>query len=188
MFKKKLLTLACAAGILACGACFMPPLPHRAPVPPPLRAEMQGIETIRVEGTNVSAQRNIDPSELTNAVANSINWRSGQTGIRASVQNGAVEENAVLKIVILSERATPGMLLEKGRQLWSFQLKTSSTLTGKDGHVIWADTDGGLELTRHCPRTEAADLWKDPMIHGWLSRAVSNRLVYRMFSGFSSRE
>lgn len=32
--RKKLLPLAGVAGILACGACFLPPLPEHKPAPP----------------------------------------------------------------------------------------------------------------------------------------------------------
>jgi len=49
MVEKKLLTLAGVVGILACGACFLPPLPQHEPPPPPaLRAgaEETELETV----------------------------------------------------------------------------------------------------------------------------------------------
>lgn len=49
MLEKKLLTLASAAAIVACGACFLPPLPQHPPLPPPVRSALQSIHRVREE-------------------------------------------------------------------------------------------------------------------------------------------
>src|ERR1035438_9069294 len=97
MLEKKLLTLACAAGILACGACFLPPLPeHHRPPPLPARLALAGIQSIRVSVTNTSESHHLDPSDLALAVTKSINELTNETGVSAYDQRYAGD--AVLEI------------------------------------------------------------------------------------------
>ena len=57
MFEKKMLTLCCAIGILAFGACFLPPLPQRQPPPPPIRSGLRGLSNVEVAVANQSVAK-----------------------------------------------------------------------------------------------------------------------------------
>jgi hypothetical protein len=78
MLNKKLLTLACAAGILVCGACGM----FDRPLPPPMRLFV-GIHTVRVVVTNKSATHQIDADGVQQAIIKELNMPSNQTHMRA---------------------------------------------------------------------------------------------------------
>jgi len=184
MLEKKLLTLACAAGILACGACFLPPLPehHPPPPPPPLQIELQDIHDIRVHVTSVAEAHHLDPQELAEAVAKAINVQSWRTRLNAHADKETGDGDAVLEIAIVDEIATPGAAATNGApgNDWLFHVKTSSTLTRKDGSVLWSETDDGLRFSRRLSPQDAADVWHDPAVAHPLILAIGNRLVYRM--------
>jgi len=183
MLEKKLVTLVCAAGILACGACFLPPLPQHRPQPPQVQLDLQGVQSIRVEVTNNSASHHLDSSELAQAIANSINWRTKETGVNAHVQKEAGD--AVLAIAVLSEMATPGPILANGGTVrWTFDVKTSASLTKLNGQTIWHSSEAYSRFSRRFAATDQADVWKDPMLQSWLATSLSQRLVYRMFYVF----
>jgi hypothetical protein len=182
MLEKKLVTLLCAAGILACGACFLPPLPQRPPPPPPPHLDLQGIQSIRVEVTNNSESHHLDPSDLAQAVANSINWQGKETRVDVHVQKEACDDDAVLAIVIVNESAALGATAAKGdpNKEWLFEVKISATLTRKDGQVVWSETDSGPRFSRKLAQTDPAEVWNDPIVRNSLTLALGNRLVYRM--------
>ena len=182
MLEKKIVMLVCAAGILACGACFLPPLPQRPPPPPPPRLDLQGIQNIRVEVTNNSESHYLDSGNLAEAVANSINWRTKETGVSAHVQKEAGEGDAVLAITVLNETATPETTPKNGGATqWSFFIKTSATLTKQNGQVAWHETEAGSRFSRALAQDDPIAVWKDPSLQSGLSFALSRRMVYRMF-------
>ena len=181
MLAKKLVTLVCAAGILACGACFLPPLPQHPPPPPPRKLDLQGIQSIRVEVTNASEFHHHDPSDLAQAVANAINWRTRETGVNAHIQKEAGDGDAVLAITVLSETATPETTPESdGSTRWSFIVETSATLTKLNGQRVWHETEVNFRVNRSFAQQDPALLWKEPTLAPWLSGALSQRVVYRM--------
>lgn len=183
MLEKKLVTLVCAVGILACGACFLPPLPqHRPPPPPPPILDLQGIQSIRVEVTNNSASRHLDPSGLAQAVANAINWRTKDHGVSAHVQKEAGDGDAVLAVTVLSETATPETTAKNsGLTRWSFLVGTSASLTKLNGQRVWHETEVDSRFNRSFAQQDPGLLWNDPSVTPWLSGALSQRVVYRMF-------
>ena len=184
MLEKKLVTLMCAVGILACGGCFLPPLPeHRPPPPPqPLEIDLQGVHDIRVHVTNVSESHHLDPSELAEAVANRINEQAWRTRVNARIDKEPGYGDAVLEIAIVSENATPGTAAgnDGPGKVWFFQVKTTSTLAKLNGAVLWTESDGGPGFSRKLASQDAADVWTDPAVSHPLILAVGNRLVYRM--------
>ena len=182
MFGRKLLTLACAVGILAFGACFGT-LDRPSP-PPPLapRLDLHGIKSIEVVVKNVSESHHLDPSDLAQTVAKRINWRTEQTGVTADVPQEGRAGEGVLEIKVLRESATPIPPPSASRvQWWSIMVNTSATLTKADGHVIWRETNFSNQLSSGFTAKDVEQLWKKPALRDWLPIELSNRLVYRMF-------
>jgi len=180
MLEKKLVTLVCAAGILACGACFLPPLPQHRPQPPQVQLDLQGVQSIRVEVTNNSEPHHLDPSELAQAIANSINWRTKETGVNAHVQKEAGD--AILAITVLNESVTSETTPANGGAVrWTFEVKTSASLTKLNGQTLWHYTEADSRFSRNFALEGHADAWRDPVLQNWLLASLSQRLVYRMF-------
>ena len=177
MVEKKLLTLACAVGILACGACFLPPAPYR---PPPPRIELQGIQSIRVAAANVSESHHVDPSALAQAVANSVELRARETGVNATAQGSAGPADAVLAITVLNESATPSPSSDKRLSLL---INISATLTRQDGAVIWRETNAPYQFSYNLRSDDSEDVWQSAFLRTWVTNMLGNRLVYRMFYG-----
>jgi hypothetical protein len=184
MVAKKLLTLACAVGILACGACFLPPSPEPKPQPPPqVRIDLTGIRMIRVEVVNSSGTHHLNGADLASEVAGAITARFGaRTGrpeLRASTGDGQGVEDAVFKITILSES-----LVEEApsaaRVSGPFLIGDSATLTRRDGVVLWQETNATNRIYIPIPPSDAGEMWKDLLVEKKLETVLANHLVLRM--------
>jgi hypothetical protein len=160
MLVKKLITLAGALGILACGACFLPALLDRQP-PPPLIPAMQSIKTIAVVATNSSSTHYIDTDRLETAIAKEINRRHGDTKIRAQVGAATGPADATLSVNIREESATaiPGKSL--GTMLWNFEPRVSATLTRADGQILWEEKEQVEKITQSIKATDdETEAWR----------------------------
>jgi hypothetical protein len=181
MFEKKLVTLACAVGILACGACFLPPLPQHAPPPPPVQLDLHGIQRIRVQVIDNSEPHRLAASDVANWVALRVTSQAKRANVTAFSQKEPANEDAVLQVTLLSETAAP-QPNETGAA-WDFHVNVSAVLTKAGGQVVWQESDGVYEFHRASRPESVEELWKDPAIQNWLTLAVGDRLAYRMLSG-----
>jgi hypothetical protein len=179
MVKKKLLTLAAVAGILACGACFFGPLPERTPppAPPTIHGTFDGIQKIRVEVENTSPTHHLDSAALAQKIADTINEQSWKLKINAHVGKQAEGEDAVLAVTILSETAEPA---KSGRV--RFLIKDSATLMKLQSVVLWRETDAENSIERYFPKENPTYVWMEPAIPGEVGKEVSIYLVNRMMS------
>src|SRR5271168_4638715 len=105
MLVKKLITLACAVGILACGACFLPP-PRMHTPPPTVPPNLLGINRIRVVASNTSPTQHLDAAQLSLWLANQISGQARNATITGFSAQQAKNEDAVLEVTILNESAT----------------------------------------------------------------------------------
>jgi hypothetical protein len=182
MLVKKLLTVACALGILACGACFLPPIPApRHPAPPtPVQAGLHGIHRIRVVATNVSDSRHLNADELAMEVANRINWLARDTGITASASSQTGDEEAVLEVKIDKESATPSTVFSTEKvEAWSFSIEVSTTLMDRGGRILWQDVDPADSFLVTFPRDPSGDIWSRPGRDVSVPQFVARRVAYR---------
>ena len=132
MLRKKLLTIACAAGILACGACFLPPLPQRkAPLPPTLAS----IHLIAIDVEDGTSRTLFDPRIMSNATASKFNQLWTDFPVRAEAFNETAPRDAVLKITVLRKTASCNPE-GSNKQLCSFELIVSFTLIAGDGKML----------------------------------------------------
>jgi hypothetical protein len=179
MVEKKLLTLAGVVGILACGACFLPPLPQHKPTPPPIRNGFDGVQSIRVEVANASPSHHLDSADLSRKIADAINEQSLKTKVNAQVGKEAGGEDAVLAITVLSETAEQA---KSGRL--TFDIKDSATLTRQDGALVWRETEADNWLMQSADNEAyVAAAWKVPGFLNQADKELSDRMVSRMFYG-----
>jgi hypothetical protein len=144
MLAKKLLTLACAFGILAIGACFLPPARIPAPPLPPYLASVRTI-AIQVEDASSNSLLNSDAMEV--ATASTFNRLWSEFPLRAEPRSASAPTDATLRIVLIGKSAS----LDRAsgdRQLWAFQISTESTLIARDGRILWHQSDRKIHLVR----------------------------------------
>jgi hypothetical protein len=125
---KKLLTVGCAVGILAWGACFDPP--------PRIRLNLQGSRRIVVRVTNTTETRHIDPAVLGPCIAHAVN--SDLRGKATAVVGGEPgPEDIVLNVTISKEEAQPDPFDKKPNVTrWVFNVTLSASLNRSDGTVL----------------------------------------------------
>jgi len=173
MLSKKLVTLGGALGILACGACFVPPQrPYHPPPAPPLPASLRSIRTIAVQVSNDSESHHLQAAELAAMVARNIGLLGSEPHITATT-DGAANPDARLAISIRSETATP----QPVDLNWDLAIEASSTLTARDGQVLWSETRI-FKTARRFPEQNPEQVWQNSQIRTWLAWTLANRMMH----------
>jgi len=181
MLEKKLVTLACAVGILACGACFLPPLPEHVPTPPPVQLDLRGIHRIHVAVENASATHHLDADRLASWIA--VRTQSQARGKKLTAFSGpsAPDQDGELKVTVLTESASPGQKgYKKGTVGWTFEVSVSAELRNSAGVTVWRENSGHYQFEHDEKPGDAAAAWADNDLSDWLMADVGNRLVFRM--------
>jgi len=178
--RKKLLTLAGVVGILACGACFLPPLPQHKPAPPPIRVGIDGVHSIRVEAVNSSLSHHLVAAALAQKIAVAINEQSWKSKVNAYVGWEPGGEDAVLVVTVLSEASEIEPAKTGSR---TFLIKDSAKLTRPDGALVWRAEEIENWITHNVAEENAADAWEEPGLVDSVNKELSDRLVFRMFFG-----
>lgn len=190
MLKKKLVTLVCAAGILACGACFLPPLPGHVPAPPPVRLDLQGIHRIHVVAENASPTHHLNADRLASRIADSAG--SQGRGDRLTAFSGPIapgpgtpDQDGELKVTVLTEGATPGQKgYKKGTVAWTFEVSITAELRNSAGVTVWREDSGHYSYEHDEKPGDEAAAWADNDRTDWLIAGVGHRLVFRMLNDF----
>ncbi|MGC2639381.1 MAG: hypothetical protein WA294_19505 [Acidobacteriaceae bacterium] len=179
MLAKKLLTLACAAGILALGACFLPPpAVHR---PPPPRIDLHGIRRICVTASNKSESHHLNARYLAPSIAASIDSRVDDRILRASAACESSNDGA-LQIDILSESAAPQENpASSGSVRWSVAVTLNATLTDREGAVVWRADNFEFRSPAPLPGLDAESMWRTR--EGQIEYLLANRLATRFLHG-----
>lgn len=170
MLEKKLITVGGAVGILALGACFLPP-PQRKPPVPNLPPYLSGIRTIAIRVDDASSGDHIGTAQISSTTAGKMNslWR--QNAVHSEPWQAGKTCDATLKIVILQKTSSRGKRAPSSTP-WTFALCTSSTLTARDGTLLWKEPAGRSQFTH----------WfaQDPPPNFWNSRALVNEAAYSL--------
>jgi hypothetical protein len=132
MIEKKLLTLAGVLGILACGACFLPPLPQKKATLPPALASVHRIAIHVEDGTGGKL---FDPVIMSNATADNFNQLWQEFPVQAAAFNDGGPSDAALRISVLRKTASCKPE-DNGKQFCSFEIIASFTLTAADGRIL----------------------------------------------------
>jgi hypothetical protein len=185
MQQKQLITLIAVVGILACGACFVPPPRPSTPRPPaPLRTQLdlRGSKRLRVTVADTSGAHHVDTAMLEGCVADSIN-RRGMRGVPQAVGGGeASAGDAVLSIAIEKETAAPeAQQLSDDSITWDFDLTLSSSVARADGVVVWNQPSSvyqGVVVT-----AKDGDPWNPGSFGARARPYICNPLAVRMLGG-----
>lgn len=190
MLEKKLLTLGCAMGILACGACFYPP-PGGPPAGPPLpplrprvRINLDGSRRILVRVTNVSETHHVDPVPVGSWIAESINTQSEGDAPIAIAGNETTPWDAVLQVSIVKESASETATQSPaGTSREAVQLNIDATLTLPDGTVVWRETNRPYRSGDWGLLANSADPWSPANLGHWIHYYVCRTIVSQAFYG-----
>jgi hypothetical protein len=185
MLRKKLLTIACVVGILAGGACFLPPIKNTPTYPPaPLRDELRGIKTIDLFVDDGSGSHFLVPGRVMGLIAGNADARERQTHISCLFRATPRPKDAVLRITLLDESATPrAPISSQSAPLWLLQLTVDAKLTGPDGQILWQQQKVTYSHNESIQTNDPAEAWKDPKVSHWLFTEFSDRLLGAMFYG-----
>ncbi|MGA2649837.1 MAG: hypothetical protein ABSF28_04920 [Terracidiphilus sp.] len=183
MLRKKMLTVACALGILACGACFLPPLPEPSPrrsAPPlPVQPRWYHIHSVRVIAADVSDSHYLDSEYLAMNLADRINWMARGYGIRAFASNQPANEDAVLEFKVEKESATPWTAQSTQKvTTWSFSIRTSASLRDRNGQVRWLDEEPAILFRAGFPQDPSIDIWKQGGFNESLPEFLGDRVAH----------
>lgn len=168
MDRKKLLTMASAVGLLASGACFLPP-PRRPRIHPHV------INSVLVKVTDASGSPLLDKDQFGRWIADAINAQSQGQGPSARFGGAAKPGDVVLEVELAQELAK-SKPIESGLFEWHFDLLTSLTLSAPNGAAL-----SGLPARLHhwrgpLPVSSPELAWRDPALRVWLDR-VANEIA-----------
>jgi hypothetical protein len=177
MIEKKLLTLACAVGILACGACFLPPLDEPKPQLPPALASVHIIAIQVEDGTGSNL---FDPLMMSSATVSNFNRLWSEYPVRAKALNAGGPSDAVLRVVVLhkTDSFTPG---KKGRQFYPLEMIASFTVTAADGTNLESKPEESVKFGVWFSGKSLPENWNSsPILHEAayaLAMAAGNKLL-----------
>ena len=162
MVEKKLLTAACAVGILACGACFLPPPNQPKPQLPPALASVHIISIQVEDGTGSNL---FDPLMMSKAVASNFNHQWSEYPVRARALNAGGTGDATLRIVVL--RKTDSFTLgKKGRQFYPLEMVASFTVTAADGRNLASKPEEHMKFGAWFNGKSPPETWNsNPFLH-----------------------
>jgi hypothetical protein len=182
MLKRKVVTLACAAGILATGACFLPPLPDRKPPAPPIALDLQGVKSIGVQVVDKSAVQRVSSSALAGAIALRLATEGRRADLAVFRGETLKEHDALLEVTILNVSAVPVANSSGSGMVWDLDASVSAVLARNGGKVIWQET-GDYHTRYETGQESEGDLWKDDAIlKSRLSQEIANKLVFRLLN------
>jgi hypothetical protein len=160
MMKQKLLTVAGVLGILACGACFLPPIGQKQPTAPPINPKLTGIHKIRVEVAETVDPGHLDIIELARSTASDISAEASGRGIKALTSEGRVD--ATLSIVITDESAFQTRMNDiNGAVNWRYDVIWDATLTTSDGNIRWQEKNRRVRFSHWFSQPPGENVWID---------------------------
>jgi hypothetical protein len=132
MVRKKLLTLAGVVGILACGACFLPPLPQKkVPLPPALSF----VHKVAIQVEDATHSNLFDSRRMSESTAFNFNQYWTKLPVKALNFYAGVSGDAILKITVISKTVScPNKRNEM--QFCTFEMSSSYALTAADGRIL----------------------------------------------------
>ncbi|HTV16565.1 MAG TPA: hypothetical protein VMD92_15850 [Acidobacteriaceae bacterium] len=171
MDRKKLLTASSVVGLLACGACFLPP-------PRPPRMHPLGSESVYVKVTDLSQPPLVDGDAFGRSVAQDINAKTHRPTARCGGE--VTSDDAVLQVFLIRETATAGPS-SPGAFEWTLTFTTYATLSAPSG-ASPSQLPSHLHRWKGSLPESAPELaWRDPKVRYWLDNVaneVSLSLVY----------
>lgn len=191
---KKLLTAACALGILISGACFLPParptlpLPPAGPaIPPPAvqAVDLHGSRRVRIEVANASPTQHIDESIAFSELIKILGQRERGSRISAEAVGKSRPGDAVLEITILHESAIMVPPPAKPNVTdWRIKVAVDATLTAGDGAVVWFRSNAEYTIDYRDLSARTEEPWDEPEFKDQAYFRIFDPLVPQMENAY----
>jgi hypothetical protein len=154
---KQHLTAACVVAIVGFGACGLNLPTPSVPQPPPRVPGLAQVHTIAIQVQDVSGGDLVDGNALSRAVV--ANWNSVLKKKYVDFYVMQPSMDATLKIVLLHKTLScePSTSF---KQKCSLRLITSSTLTDRDGKLIWSGSEEESKGEFRVGHITPQDVWK----------------------------
>ena len=170
MLRPKVLTVAAVLGILACGACFLPPLPQPKRKLPPYLA---GVHTVAIQVEDLSTSDPFDSGAMSTATAASFNRLWTDFPVHAEPLHSVNTADATLHIAILYKYKSASLSRgPDGGEVWDFQIAANFTLMARDGRLLWQQFGKTRNFARWFQAAPTPSLWN--------SREVVNGATYNL--------
>jgi hypothetical protein len=135
--RKKLIAVTCVVAIIVFGACEAEPPTPNLPAPPALPIPgLSQIRSMAIQVRDDSGGDLVDGDALSRAVVTNWNTVLGKQQVRFYVMERSIPRDATLKIVLLRKDVSCEVS-KSGRQRCDLKLITSSTLTDREGRLLW---------------------------------------------------
>lgn len=176
------MTVVCAIGILACGACFLPP--PRQTLPPPPRIDLRGSRDISVVVTNVSETHHIDADAFGRWIADAINEDSGPSGPKAHGGGKPNPGEAVLQISIKKESAESRTdTIPPALSVWTLSTTIDAMLLAADGTVVLHLSNDEYRSNARRRASDSQDIWRSQTVESWLRYYVARNFAPKVLFG-----
>jgi hypothetical protein len=179
MRRKKLLTVVSVIGLLACGACFLPP-------PRPARIHLRGFENMVVTVTDRSGAPLVDKDEFGQSVAAAINMDARSDSFTTHFGGETTPKDAVLQVLIVRETATPEPM-SPGVFDWTLTFATDITVTRATGVALGHLPSRYFRWKGSLPASSAELAWRDPKVRTWLNNIASQLALDLLHSDQANR-
>jgi len=163
---KKLITVACVVAIVIFGACGTGgnlPNPRVPLPPPPIVPGLSLVHTIGIQVQDASGGDPLDGDALTQAVVAKWNAVLKKNYVHFYVMQPSMD--ATLKIVLL-RKTFSCQPSSSDKQRCGIQLVTSSTLTGRDGKLIWRGAEEESRGEFSVGYITPQEIWKSDVFMG----------------------
>jgi len=158
--RKQLIAGACVVAMVGFGACgaslSAPPVPHPPPAPVPGLAQ---VHTIAIQVQDVSGGDLVDGDVLSQVVVSNWNSALKKKHVYFDVTQHSMADDATQKIVLLRktlscEPSNPFL------QRCGLLLTTSSTLTSRDGKLLWRGSKEESKCELSVGYITPAEIWR----------------------------
>lgn len=156
MWQPKVLTVAGVLTILACGACFLPPIPPPRPrVPPPLT----GVTVLAIQVEDGSGSEPFQDEPIIRQTATQFNRLWQEYPVHAIPWKPGITCDEILRITVLNKSIVPGQT-SGGKQSLELEIVADFSIIAPSGVLLWQQPAKKVRFTQWFQPAPPAPSWK----------------------------
>jgi hypothetical protein len=167
MWQPKVLTVAGVMVILACGACFLPPIPPPRPRVPP---HLAGVTILAIQVEDGSGSDPFQEESMSRETATQFNRLWQEYPVHAIPWKPGITCDEVLRITVLSKSILPSQT-SGGRQPLELEIVADFSIIAPSGVLLWQQPAKKVRFTHWFQAAPPAPIWK---LHEAINGAAYN--------------